>query len=474
MNWAAITLTVALAASPKVSVEYRGTLRDALKVIAQKGEINLIVIGELTQPAEVMLKEVSAEDALTTVAEAYQLELKRDGKIWMLREQSARSASDTLRTQAEAVKQQAQALAEKATEEFKNKAERMKDAASGTKAQLDEEAQKRAEEMKEHAEELKEAAWERAEEVKEAAMERAAALKEHAEEMAEHTAGGANAQRASFGGPIVVKAGERVESAVAFGGNVTIEEGATVEDDAVAFGGDVVLEKNSRVEGDAVSWGGQVRRADSAKVGGQIVSMGEGAIGNKLANSAFKMSGPAVNPKNVAAEAGATFAGFLLQFALTFGLGFLFLMLTPQRIKTMEADITRGPAQVGLAGLLGALLLIPITIGLVVTLIGIPVALVMWLLLPIVLAMGFTAVANVVGMHLPFGRARRTQALVLALGILVVQALSYIPVVGTLVGLTAAIVSFGTLIRTRLGSRGQGQPVQDLGMFSQEPTQPVA
>jgi|CXWL01.1.fsa_nt_gi hypothetical protein len=456
MSFSALALAVALAASPKVSVEYRGTLRDALKVIAQKGEINLVVMGELSQPAEVMLKDVSAEDALETVAKAYQLDLKRDDKIWTLRERGAPTSTATktpggsLLEQAESLKQQAQALKENEGE-LKHQAGAAKGAASERAAELAEQAKERAEELKEASQELN------------------AAIKEQAHDLSND----AHAQRAAFGGPVVIKAGDRVESAVAFGGSVTVEEGAVVEDDAVAFGGDVVLEKNSRVEGDAVSWGGQVKRADGAKVEGQIVSMGEGALGNKLAAGAFKMSGPAVASKRDS-EPASSFAWFLLQYALTFGMGFVFLMLTPQRIKTMEADITRNPVQVGLVGLLAAVLLVPVTVMLCITVIGIPVALVMWLLMPIALAMGFTALANVVGMHLPFARGRRTQAIVLALGLLAVLVLSHLPVFGVIASLAAGLVSLGTIVRTRLGARGQGQPIQDISFFDQAPTQPVA
>ena len=46
--------------------------------------------------------------------------------------------------------------------------------------------------------------------------------------------------------------GERVDNAVAYGGPVTVEEGARVEGDAVAFGGDVILKPGAVVEGDAV------------------------------------------------------------------------------------------------------------------------------------------------------------------------------------------------------------------------------
>ncbi|HZA50994.1 MAG TPA: STN domain-containing protein [Myxococcaceae bacterium] len=69
----------------RVSIEFRGSLRDALKQIASKGGLNLVVTGNLEQDAEVYLKDVSPEEALRTVAAAYNLRIQRSGSIWTLR-----------------------------------------------------------------------------------------------------------------------------------------------------------------------------------------------------------------------------------------------------------------------------------------------------------------------------------------------------------------------------------------------------
>ncbi len=66
----------AQAAAPQartVSLEFKGTLREALKKIAAQGGISLIITGELDQPAEVVLANASAEEALASVALLYDL-----------------------------------------------------------------------------------------------------------------------------------------------------------------------------------------------------------------------------------------------------------------------------------------------------------------------------------------------------------------------------------------------------------------
>ncbi len=72
-------------AQDTISVQFRGSLRDAIQKIAEEGGLNVVVTGELDAPAEVRLKNVSAEQALRTVARAYSLKLEQDNGIYTLR-----------------------------------------------------------------------------------------------------------------------------------------------------------------------------------------------------------------------------------------------------------------------------------------------------------------------------------------------------------------------------------------------------
>ncbi|MFP2934343.1 hypothetical protein ACLESO_56360, partial [Pyxidicoccus sp. 3LG] len=76
---------VSAPAARTIDVSFRGSLRDALKTIADKGGLNLVVTGDLDTPAEVHLRGVTANQALRTVARAYSLRLEQDGSIFTLR-----------------------------------------------------------------------------------------------------------------------------------------------------------------------------------------------------------------------------------------------------------------------------------------------------------------------------------------------------------------------------------------------------
>ncbi|NOJ98915.1 hypothetical protein HMI51_39145, partial [Corallococcus coralloides] len=80
----------ATAPARTIDVSFRGSLRDALKTIAEKGGLNLVVTGDLDTPAEVRLRGISAEQALRTVARAYSLHLEQDGSIFTLRPLTAK------------------------------------------------------------------------------------------------------------------------------------------------------------------------------------------------------------------------------------------------------------------------------------------------------------------------------------------------------------------------------------------------
>ena len=76
--------------------------------------------------------------------------------------------------------------------------------------------------------------------------------------------------------------------------------------------------------------------------------------------------------------------------------------------------------------------------------------------------MGMLAVANTLGSRIPLRRFKRTQALVLAVGLLAMMLISMVPVLGPMLLFSALCVSYGAIIRTRVGQRAlTGVPVPD-------------
>jgi hypothetical protein len=265
------------------------------------------------------------------------------------------------------------------------------------------------------------------------------------------------------------------DDAVVFGGNMVVT--GHIEGDATAFGGNIELKPGASVSGDVASFGGVVNRAEGTNIEGSSESFGGAALGHIVSQSVNAALGEerAERERERAEEAAAeheehhgrhdrgdhemgSFAGFLLSFAVMFGLGFLFLIFAPARMKELEAEIKREPVKSGLVGLLGLIAMVPLTVVLCITIIGIPVALALWLAGFVGLLMGVAALANAVGMRIPVLRGRKTQAAVLALGLLPMMLLFQIPVLGAIAFFLVLCVSAGAIIRTRLGKGTRGMP----------------
>ncbi|MFP2934332.1 hypothetical protein ACLESO_56290, partial [Pyxidicoccus sp. 3LG] len=260
-----------------------------------------------------------------------------------------------------------------------------------------------------------------------------------------------------YGGNLVVK-GNVEDDAVAFGGNLEIH--GKVEGDAHAFGGNVILGPDAHVEGDVSSFGGTVERADGSEVEGSIESFGGAGIGRMVAgeikNGMKEARHSETRTRND--DDGEGLAAFILTFAVLFGLGFLGQMFFPARMKLLGEEVRRKPLQTGLTGFLGLLAMVPLTVVLCITIIGIPAALVLWMAAPLAAALGYAAVASELGTKLPVLRGRKTQAVVLALGLLVLMVVGIIPVLGFLVSLAVTLMALGAVIRTRFGYRPRGMP----------------
>jgi len=430
-------------ADKAIDVSFRGTLRDALKRIAEDGGLNVVATGELGTDVEVHLQGVTAPQALRTLERTYALRLDQDGSIFTLRPMTA-AEKDT------AQKDSTLALAMPPMPAMPAGAL----LPPGFPAEVVD------------------------------SQELESRVREHVRRARHHGPRGQGV--VARGQPLEVKAGERVDNAVVYAGDLTVrghvQEDAVafsgnldihgrVEGDAHAFGGNVVLHPGAVVEGDVSAIGGTVTRHDGSEVEGSIESFGGGQVGALVASEvkkSFKQASAAAAESEREAEAvasearrepsGGGIAGFILRFAALFGLGFLGQLFFPARMKELSAEIKSQPLKSGLTGLLGFVAMVPITVVLAITLIGIPVAVALWLVVPVVSALGLAVLAGEIGLRVPVLQGRKTQAVVLALGLFILLAVGSLPGIGQLVMGLATLVAFGAAIRTRLGNRPRGIP----------------
>jgi hypothetical protein len=262
--------------------------------------------------------------------------------------------------------------------------------------------------------------------------------------------------RMTFGGDAEVAAGERASEVITFGGDALVA--GEVLEDVVSMGGDVRVRRGGVVGGDVVTMGGDLHLEPGGEVRGDPVTMGGTVMRHEGEGDARDGSdGSSAAVVQGASDDGAhqgwlsDALGSVTRHALLLLLGLLLLGLMPRRLQTWQAAVAGSPLRSGAVGLLTFLVAIVLCLVLVVTLIGIPAAILLALMIPLAAYVGLAVTAGVVGAAMPFSALRERPVLQLTVGVGLLLVVSWIPVVGTLVTLVAMLLGTGALVVTRLG-----------------------
>jgi hypothetical protein len=288
-----------------------------------------------------------------------------------------------------------------------------------------------------------------------------------------------------FGESIRIERGEHiVGDVVAIGGNITVE--GKVSGDCVAVGGNIWLEDGAAVTGDVVCVGGSLTLGDSTRVGRDAVSVWGDLDASPTAmvyGELTEVSGLGFDfPTNVTLFGERRgFAGNLWRFisravwiVILAGLGVLAFNLFPTRMQRLSDTVNGRGLVAFLAGLAGWILWLPALILLMVTFVGIPVAILQIFLTPIVVLLGYLAVAEVVGKKTGAGNGSLFRTLFVGVllleGILlagrffsilgsVFQVLGFgLAVFGWSIILIAATTGFGAFLMTRFRPHQEPAP----------------
>ncbi len=255
-----------------------------------------------------------------------------------------------------------------------------------------------------------------------------------------------------FGTDVTVRPGHKVDgSVVAIGGSITIY--GEVMEDVVSIGGDVNVRPSGRIHGDAVAVGGTVNEDAGSVVSGENVSVGIGAL------RLLPMFG-------VVAGIGSIFAALALFFVLLVIAG-IALVLARERMEGMQEIYRHEMLKATVYGFIVSLLLVPVTVLLCITVIGIPVALILFFLLfPVAALAGMVSSGIYLGHKIRPGLSTGWAAVVgLAALIVVVKAgglIAHLPgigVVGWVLGMVGALgwvwaffAGLGAIWLTRFGN----------------------
>ncbi len=311
-------------------------------------------------------------------------------------------------------------------------------------------------------------------------------------------------------GDITVDKDELAEEAVAILGTVRVE--GEVSRDVTAVGGSVII--NGRVGGGVTAVGGGVRLGPEAVVDGDVTSVGGSVVRAEGSQVHGQTSEVAMVPSHrddnwddidISFRPWSPFVSGMDLFWRLAGVGVLallvclVLLVARGTIEKVELRVAREPWLAGGVGLLTivilALALVPVTILLIITIVGCAlIALYPFLIIALWLAafVGYSAVALRVGRFLEarFSRSFGSPYSAAMVGVIAIEALSILGAVislgggfldfiafvvltvGFLVQFVAWIVGFGAVLLARFGGP-PGGPVPAMVVPPPPPPAPV-
>jgi uncharacterized RDD family membrane protein YckC/cytoskeletal protein CcmA (bactofilin family) len=274
-----------------------------------------------------------------------------------------------------------------------------------------------------------------------------------------------DSDRVSVLGSVAVEAGQTVRGdAVAVLGDLSVD--GTVEGDAVAVLGsstingsvggnavavlgDLTLGPTAHVRGDAVCVAGHLRRAPGAIIDGKVVQQGLGGVHPSLPMTAWWSQGLS---HGRALAFGRHLAWLWVVNAVLIAFYALLALVFPGGIRRCGETLTRRPGIVVLAAFLTLLALPLIFVLLLITVVGIPVAILALPLALIVATMfGRAAIYGLVGRAITGSRLHASLAVML--GALVFLCLFILPAVGLVLWLLVGFVGLGVSVATLFGPR---------------------
>lgn len=276
------------------------------------------------------------------------------------------------------------------------------------------------------------------------------------------------------------------------GGSTRVHEGAVVHGDAVAVGGSLTVDDGARVDGDLGAVGGSVHRGEKAIIGGKVKATAgfPGVSGTTTKNAEDTDDGDdddhadeaeAASDQAEAAAAASTagniaaasshvrhgdgddddeshMSGPVRLFrslmkattvaAMLFLFGCVFLALGTKRMEALKLEAAVRPMRSLALGVVGSLAAVIIACALCITIVGIPVAGVGFLIALFAAYAGVCAVLTMVGEVLLRHRTQNGYVH-LAAGCALLAFLGALPWIGGLVTAGVVLMGIGTLVATR-------------------------
>ena len=289
-----------------------------------------------------------------------------------------------------------------------------------------------------------------------------------------------------FGGNLTFEPGTTTGDSVLFGGNATVQNGATIEGGLVLFGGNLSIVQGAKVTRDVVVFGGNAEIAgevgrDLAITGGNVkllptavvdgnvniaggtLDRSDGAVvrGNVSQSSQpaspFRRGAPYIPGVFVNSELARGFdivRGIISALALA-ALGALTVVFAPGAVRRVTSTVQESFVPSLGVGCLTPFVVLVLGIALAITIIGIPVAILLAIAAAAAYMFGWIAIGFLAGERILDALRVRDFAPVLAvvLGVLLLAILGQVPCIGGVISLLIGSLGLGAVVLTRFGTR---------------------
>jgi uncharacterized membrane protein len=247
-----------------------------------------------------------------------------------------------------------------------------------------------------------------------------------------------------FQGDLSVPQGQIVQGdVVCVGGSVELLPGSVVQGDAVAVGGSVTVDQGALVMGQAVSVLGKVEVERGGQVMGEHVQVGLGKILSGRSGRHHSWLG------------GLGVFGFfptIALFALTYLIGLVMLRMWPERVRNVGFAMFENPVRSFTVGFLCWLLLLPLTVLLAISLVGIPLIPLLPVMVFLSIVIGLSSFALRIGESLPAGPGQRfVPPAALGMGMTVLLLLAFVPWLGISLLALLQFFALGASVSSRFG-----------------------
>ncbi len=182
---------------------------------------------------------------------------------------------------------------------------------------------------------------------------------------------------------VVVARGDIVQEALAFGGDVVIE--GRVLSDAIAFGGDVYLRPEAEVLGDLAAFGGRVH-VDGGRLGGHRTEL----PGELLPTASADPGSPDIG-------LAERLRRMLIPLLTLSGLSMLTVGLVPSRVEEVSESLRDRPVLAVVAGAVGTAALTLSSMLFAITVVGLPVAVLIFVMVGSATLLGLAGLSHAVG-----------------------------------------------------------------------------